>query len=418
MQGRASFFATSGLVCLSLSMAGCRSAAVEERESVAWLVQHGRFEEAVDRARREAETRPGDEEAKARYREARVALILELGREAVFAGSPEEGLRSFEQAREISPENQVVLRWIEKTRNQLAQEWMDRATEFNASDRLANAEEAYEKVLEYVPDHAEAQIGLARVLFLMNYRSGLSRSYFVEGVRTFRDLLLFQSRRHFYASYDYDRANDRAKERGTEVGQLLAEERLAQARGLEDRGLYHAARNEYRLTLLIDPSNAAAREGVERMNRETRADRILTQADMFLRRGDLEKASERVREGGGLTEGQTDRTGRIAAEIEEARLRKTYTEARALERDFRYPEAVEAYDELLAATESYEDAFARRENVLEFIQLAEQYYELALQAPTDEGAADYLRRIPVFWPEYKDVEERLAEIEAAGDSGP
>jgi tetratricopeptide (TPR) repeat protein len=411
------FLVASGLAGVFLVLAGCRSNG-EGRDSVAWLAQHGRFEEAVELARKEAEEDPDDRRAQRQYLEARVAAILESGRRAVFAGFPEQGLALFEQARELDPENPIVQSWIEKTNDQLATEWLDRAVDYAASERLANAEEAYEKVLEYDPDRAEARIGLARVLFLMNYRSGQSRSYFDEGVRTFRDLLLFQSRRQFYASYEYDRANERARERGIEVGALLSEERLAQAQGLEQRGLYHAARNEYRLSLLIDPSNAAAQEGIDRMDKETRAELILTKADMQLRRGDFDRATELASEAGELTEAQKDLTGRIHGEIEDARLRKMYDEARSLERDFRYVEAVEAYDRLLAMIDAYDDALPRRENVKEFIELAAQYYESAMQAQTDEEAADFLRRIPVFWPGYRDVEARLAELEKRKEEVP
>ncbi len=395
-----------------LVMGACRAPKEEEGPSIAWLIRHGRYAEALERAEKDANDNPGDEVAQTVYRDARVAYVLELGREAVFAGAPEEGLSYFEEALALAPDNAVVRSWVDKTRLQLAVEWMDRASEFNASEQLNDAEQAYEKVLEYVPDHQEASFGLSRILLLKNYRAGQSRSYFVEGIEAFRQFLLPQSRRDFHVSYDYDETNVRAGERRAEVEKLLAEERIAEARALEEQGLYHAARNEYRLALVADPGNETARDGLDHMDRETRADRLLSEADMHVRRGELERAEELIEQGVQLTEDQTDRTGALNAEIEEARLRSLYDEARALERDFLYPEAVEAYDRLLAEVEFYEDTLARRETILEFIALAEEYYAKALEAPTDKEAAEYLRQIRVFWPEYRDVEQRLAEIEA------
>ncbi len=400
------------LLAGSLLAGACRATRHEEGPSIAWLVRHGRYAEALERAEKNAEENPLDELAQAVYRDARVAYALDLGRQAVFAGAPEEGLACFEEALAIAPDNAVVQSWVDKTRLQLAIEWLDRAAEFNASEQLDEAEKAYEKVLEYIPGHQEASFGLSRILLLKNYRAGQSRSYFVEGIEAFRLFLLPQSQRDFHVSYDYDETNERAKERRAEVAKLLAEERVAQARALEEQGLYHAARNEYRLGLLSDPRNETARDGLDQMDRETRAERLLSEADMHVRRGKLERAEELIEQGVQLTEDQADRTGALSAQIEEARLRSLYDEARALERDYRYPEAVGAYDRLLSEVEFYEDSLARRETIQEFIALAEEYYAKAAGAKTDEEAADYLRRIPVFWPEYLDVEQRLAEIEA------
>jgi hypothetical protein len=134
MHRRVPFLVASGLAAAVVVLAGCQSDGTE-RGSVAWLAQHGRFEEAVELARKEAEEDPDDRRAQRQYLEARVAAILESGRRAVFAGFPEQGLVLFEQARELDPENTTVQSWIEKTNDQLATEWLDRAVDYAASAR-------------------------------------------------------------------------------------------------------------------------------------------------------------------------------------------------------------------------------------------------------------------------------------------
>jgi tetratricopeptide (TPR) repeat protein len=90
-----------------------------------------------------------------------------------------------------------------------------------------------------------------------------------------------------------------------------------------------------------------------------------------------------------------------------------YQNARMLSDDYRYPEAVAAFDELLAVAPDYKDAALRKSTLEEFIRLAEEFYAKALDADDDAEAEEYLRAIhPVIWPEYKDVVERLQAIEA------
>ena len=402
----------TGLLFLGLgALAACKSGGTDPEQDVAWLVRHARFVEAVEVARRRAEADPDDPRAQTLYRDARVAYVLHQGRQAVFDENPAEGLELCLAAAQLDPNNRVVQDWIVKTKRQLAVEWLDRAADLYGSEQLDEAEQAFEKVLEFVPDSPEGRKGLARVLLLQNYRAVQSKTYFEEGVRSFRDYFLQQARRNFDVSYNYDRENDRARARGDDVDQMLAKERLAQAYGLEERGLFHAASNEYRLVLLIDPDDEEAKEGWDRMDRETRASRALDAAKMHLLRGDHEQARENLAAIRGMTRRQTDRVGQIEALLEEAKLRAIYVEARTLERDYRYPDAVAGYDRLLELAPYYEDAIARKTTLEEFIVRAEDYYTKALAAETEKEAAEYLRQIPILWPEYRDVEARLSDIE-------
>ena len=258
----------------------------------------------------------------------------------------------------------------------------------------------------------QASLGLSRVLLTQNYRAGQSRSYYQEGIRSFREFWLGRSRHEFDVSVLYDETNTRAAKRREDVERVLAMERLDKARALEEDGLFYAAGKEYRLVLLLEPDNEEARDGYDRMDLETRAHRKLAEAEMSALRGDLERASELVADAELLADQSDEAMERMAVGIEEKRLRAMYDEARAFERDYQYPEAVEAYGRLLDEVEFYEDAITRMVTIEEFIALADECYAGALAAASDEEMAAYLRRIPVFWPEYRDVEERLAEVEA------
>jgi tetratricopeptide (TPR) repeat protein len=401
----------TGTWLLLLILAGCRSAERRREEQVAWDIQHGRYAEALEAARRLAADDPRDGGLQAMARDAELAYVLDLGRDEVFAGNLERALALFERAQALDPANALVASWIGKTRRQLATHWLDVAAGHTGPEGLEECAEAYEKALQYEPENLDARRGLAHVLLLRNYRAGLSKTYFEDGLASFRELLLQQARRGFQVSRHY-RENEPAAKRAEQVEGMLADERLAQARELEAAGRYFAARNEYRLVLVADPDHPEGRAGLDRMDREARATRTLAEAEMELRRGELEEAAEALEQAAVLTEVQEDGLALLKNDIQERRHERLYEDARNLVSDYRYVEAVAAYEELLSLVPDYKDAALRKQTLEEFIRLADELYGKALEAKDDKLAEQYLRAIPVVWPEYKDVAERLAEIEA------
>jgi hypothetical protein len=409
---RTSLLALALLAALAAHAASCRSAGSTQRE-VAQLVRHGRYGEALELAAEEARRNPRDEEAQETLRRAKVALMLAQGRDAVFAGDAEAGLDIFQRAWAIDPGNPIVAQWLEKARQQLAVRWLDYAQDLSGED-LEEARHAFQRVLDYDPKNQDAQLGLSRTLLRMNYRFGLSESYYREGLLAFRLLLLQPADRGFGISKKYapgPEEEQRAEERREEVRAMLVQERLAQARDLEREGLYFAASNEYRLALLLDSDNVEAREGRDRMDREVRAQRKLSEADMHIRRGEFEKAGPLLDEGALLSREQGDIVSRLRSQVEEARLRELYDRARTFERDYMYPEAVAAYGVLLSEVEFFDDAITRKATLEDWIEKAGELYALAQAADTPRERYDYLRQIEVIWPEYRDVEEQIAELE-------
>ncbi|NOT30594.1 MAG: hypothetical protein HOP15_09135 [Planctomycetes bacterium] len=408
------FLGLPGLALAGVVLAGlaaCNGPASDREQRVVEAVQQGRFGEALEHARRFAQANPDDPKSQALYRDAQIACLLDQGRDEVFHGDLTRGLGLFEQARAIAPEHPTVASWIQKTRAQLAVEWLDAAAARSGPEHLDEAEGCFEKVLEYDPANEGARQGLAHVLLLKNYRAGMSKTYFDDGLSSFQELMLERARRDFQISNRY-RENEPASLRGQQVEEMIAEDRLDQASRLESAARYFAARNEYRLVLLIDPDNAAGRAGLDRMDREARATSTLAEADMAMRRGEFARAEESLAVAELLTEAQRDGVSLMQSGIEVQRLAEKYDAAQSLWRDFRYPEAVVAFDELLALAPEYEDAARRRATLLEFIRMAEEFYPKALEATDERVAEEYLRQIQLVWPEYKDVVERLKAIEA------
>ena len=398
--------------CAALAaLAACAAPGGNGAHDVEDDVRHGRFEEAVRTASRLREQDPGNVRYEELHRDASVAWLLDHGRRLTFRDRDEEALESFLEAQTIDPESPQAAAWVDKTRRKLSRTWAERGLELHASGRLEEAIEAYERALHHLPGERSAVTGLAEAVIQVNYRLGLGKAYFDEGLRAMAQYRLEQARSRFTYTQKYQPGDERAAARRGQVESLLAGQRLAVAVGLEGLGKFAAARNEYRLALALDPLLVEASEGSERCRDEARASVLLSEAKMEVRRGRLERAQALLDEGEVLTTRQKDLFEGARAGIEQTRLEAVYQRALTLERDFLFEDAVARYDELLGMAEFYKDALARRDTLKEYIRLASELYERAANAASDEERLGELRRIRVFWPEYRDVAEQVQRLE-------
>lgn len=395
---------------LALLFVACRSS--EPSRDVDYLVRRGQYGAALRKAERLADERPESREAQEVYAEARVAYMLDQARQALFDEEPEEALAILERAEAERPGHPMVELWTAKVRSQLAEEWLDRANDHLASGQLDLAGAAFERSLGYDPSNIQTRLGLSRVLFMQNYRAGQSRSYYTQGVTAFRELLLPEADNSLAKSLHYDDDNEEARARREQVRLVMIEDRMASARALEEAGLYPAARNEYRLALLLDEGNEEAADGLDRMDREVRALTVLDAVDMDFRRGDFQNAEAALAQADIISERQDDDVRAMRGQMEDARLRGMYERALGLERDYKYEEAVVAYGELLAQADHYEDAISRKAYLEEFIQRAHELYAEFLETESDAERLALLREIELSWPEFKDVPDRIRSYEA------
>jgi tetratricopeptide (TPR) repeat protein len=380
-------------------------------DEVVRLIRSERYDAALALAAERAEKSPDDGKAQRLHLDATVAWLLERGRNAVFERRYEDALDEFNQALALAPDNGAVVNWIMKTRDELTVLWLDRGLEFLQSDEFDQAIQAYELAEYYTPRDPEALFGATRVLFLINYRQGMGEDYYNQGVRAVHEHFLTQARHKFAASNKYNDGDLAAQQRRERVEAALAEERLYVARGFEAGGNYGAAQVEYRVILKLEPDNAQALAGMERMNAEVAAGRLLGQADKLIRQKRFDEALEKLQAGRAITLVQDDHFSRMTAEIEVAHWQALYERGLDEERDFRYDQAIATYAELLAAAEFYEDAEQRKKTLEEYVKRAADLYAQLEAAESPEAEEAILRQFEVFWPEYKDVGLRLAAIE-------
>jgi tetratricopeptide (TPR) repeat protein len=405
-----------GALFASALLVACNSTggAKPNERDVAWLVQHGRYEQAVRVAAEESAKNPDDDKAKDAWRLASVAWRLEQGRRLSFVGQDVEALEHFDAAQELAPEAPQVQAWISATQDKLASRWVDRAIEAHASDDLDEAVRCYEVALAYRADHRLAGEGLGRALLQLNYRRGMGDSYYERGTRALNEYWLEQAAHHFSSTLKYDE-NERAEHRRSQTATLRAENRALIAGDLEETGQYAAARNEYRIATLFDPEHAESLAGLERMKIEERAAEHLREADRRIMKGDFAGAEKEIDLGEALTQRQAAVFAGERERLIEARLTARYETARAIESDHRFEEAIVSYDALLESSPLgyFRDVIARRDSLQDSVTRAQALYEQALATEEVLKRAQLFRQVLLVYPEFRDARQRLAEAEAA-----
>ncbi len=401
-------------LALGPALGGCSSP--DPSADVVDLVKNGEYARALRAAERNASAAPGDQRAQEILRKAKVAYLLQETRLTLFEGDPAGALALVEAAAEIDPGDPTVATWTLKIKRQLAEEWLDAANDLSASGKVEDALDAYERALAYDPESNAAKLGVARVLLTMNYREGRSKSYYNKALEALRDYLLPQADNSFAKALHYDKTNDRARDRRQEVREALVSDRLDAGQRFEEQKLWFAARNEYRIALLIEPESESASDGFDRMDREVRARRGLDEAEMDVYRGELDRAKEALDESERFSEQQGEEVTVLRNRVEEADLETLYQHALDLERDYRFEEAVRAFDDLLDETGgSYADAATRRAALQDFADRAARLYAQYEAADNDLDRLRSLREIDVFWPEYRDVPELLSDFVRRGN---
>jgi tetratricopeptide (TPR) repeat protein len=404
---KATWKAPSIALLFATSLLACQT--IQTEESVSDLFRRGDFEEAYALAQTKAEEAPDDAYYAEVERMVEVAILLDEGRAQVFDGDLAGALETFFKADAAAPGHPVIRSWIGKVVGDLNDRTIrDGGTALMNGD-LVRASEMYERALVFEPGQEEAKAGLARTLLLANHRKGLSEEYYKEGVRSLREYWLGRAGKEFSAVEKYAPDDKRGSFRTKQVAGLLAQDRVLMAQDLEAKELYHAARNEYRIALLIDDQCADAVDGLARMDKEVAAAAKLDEAERATIRGDFKGAKEALVEGSDMTEAQTGEFASAKIDLDEARWKKLYLAATDSEADGDYERAAKLYDQLLQETGYYEDAVERRRTALDFIKLAERLYGEAQAAKSPKARRQKLEQIAVFWPEYKNVSKLLAK---------
>jgi tetratricopeptide (TPR) repeat protein len=402
----------TGLFALGL-LGGCRATPESDR-SVEDLFGRGEYRAAYHLAAQRSGEFPDDAEAAALTERARVAYWLDRGRELVFADRLLEAKEIFVALESDGAAPELVEAWLDKCNRMLAVTRRSDAWKAELDGDYDGAAELYREAVALWPKDEFAADGLERIETLAAWRTERGREYYNNGIRDLRNRRMAESLRSFRAAVDLLAQDPSAMHRAEEVLRMQAEERLQLADQLLDEGLYHAAAAEYRYAKVllddvdgIDAKIASAELEVEVLG-------SLGEADRMLRHGQADDSIALLEELAERTVLQGAEVGVALDAAREVRLESLYETALELERDFHFPEAIEAYDFVLTeAGGFYKDAISRKRTLGSYVDLADELYTEYTDAADDEARLDALHKIELFWPTYRDVPERVAEFESA-----
>jgi len=399
------------LVALPTFLCACVEEGVRPEDTVEWNLHHMQYSRALELAQQGVEKSPSDAHAAELLKRAQVAALLENGRRLTLDDRDVDALKTFEQALKLDEGSQEIQDWIRKTQLKLGDSWLQVALELHARGELNGALDAYEQSLRYHPGYQVALNGMDQVVKEVNHRDSLSKSYFEGGVHALSDYWLERAKGLFAYSNKYKPAQEHTLERSKQVSLLLAKQRQKVAQALEKQNLFGAARSEYRMALLLAPDDPPSKAALERCTNEVKAQRKLEDCHYQIMRGNFDRAAKLIEDGLALTTAQTEKFEGARAEIELQRNDKVYQGALALERDQRFPEAIEKYQGLLAQASFFKDTLARVDTLKGYVALAGELYQKYEQATDDKVRLDLLQQIRIFWPEYRDVTKLVTELE-------
>jgi tetratricopeptide (TPR) repeat protein len=406
------------LPCAGWALLAACSAPVDSSldpiEEVNQMVRFGRYAQAVEEAVRLRKEDPVNEDYELLHQATSVAHLLDRGRRATLQDQDYLALSLFAEALKTDPNEDLVKRWIHKTKNKMATTLTNEAIELAGSDSYQEAWGSFTKALEYVPDFAPAHEGLAAMDVKMAYRQVLAAEYYDQGIEGLveEEFAIAASRFGYVRKYRDEDA--RLRRRVGQVDQARSIEHQEAAALLEGEGLFYAARSEYGQALRQDSGNDAAREGLERAKLEAEVAILINKGESALMRGEFEKAKNVFEEASALTNAQEDVITAALTEVEAARIASLYQAARRLEDDRRYPDALQAYSSLLTQAPKYSDVEFRMIDLQARVQRTETLFQSLAGQRDESQALRTLQIIDVLWPDYRDVPERIETLERRG----
>lgn len=403
--------AVGALALAPVLLGGCR-AADQKDDSVESLFREQRYEQAYALAFERAAAAPDDDEAARLVERARIAYWMDEGRELVLAGDVQAGLDIFQSLAADGASPRAVQPWIDKCRRMLAEKRRSEAWTQELDGDFDGAARLYREAVDLWPEDEFARDGLERIEMLAAWRKERGADYYNSGIRDLRDLRMAEALRSFRAAVDFLAEDPAAVARAKEVLRMQAEERVQLADGLIEDGLFHAAAAELRHARILLDDLPGIDERIEAIEREVDVRERIGESARMLLREEADEAIALLEELLATTELQTEQVEEALAEARNARLDGLYERALELERDFHFADAIDAYDHLLdEAGDFHKDAISRRRTLASYIELAEELYGEYEAAQDDDARLDALRKIELFWPTYRDVPERIAELD-------
>ncbi|MEZ5987930.1 MAG: hypothetical protein R3F30_02140 [Planctomycetota bacterium] len=372
------------------------------------------YQVAEQLARRAVEENPGDARLAELYRQFNLAATLDRARDLIHVDKELEGIAILRGVLEEDPANADARRWLKKGIKKKTAKLLLQAEMELTAGRMAEAKQLCLQILDLDPESQEARDGLARVEEQALRNLEKAERFYLQAVDARAELEWQQVL--YYAeiarSYDPDREDARelklmASKRIARLLVRVAEDtRAAKLWGAASRAFSLAADYEER----NDPATAKELRGkADEMDQEQEADALLDQARMRLISGRFDDAVALLEQADPLCHHDRVRFTELRFEIRNARAKAAFEQARRLERDHRFDEALEIYRGLVDGLGG-DEATKRIRSIEETLKRVEELYgqaaKLEAEGKLDE-AEGLWREIRALHRRYKDVDEKL-----------
>jgi len=419
--------AAAAFALTALLGASCASTAGTDRriEGIQDLVREGEYVAAAEASADLTESLSEGSDARARAERLQVEVSIASGlasaRELSLADRDTEALAIIEELDAAHPGYPVIDEWRLRTREKLGRRWFRAAREAVAAEDFDAARAAYARSIEYDPTPSLSEDLLADLARIEDYRAQVAEDLYYGGVRLFTDLQIAEAVNRFEAVQKYDEGNEKALRREAESKSVLADDRAAEGERLAAMGFYSAAAKEYVQANRLDPDDERISALLAELRVEAKVQEDLINAQSMVLRSEFDDAVALLGDALERTKRQRESVQAAIQAAEDARTEARYRRAVDLQYDFQFERALGVYDEILGGRDFYKDVRARADALRGYVADAERLYAAVEASEYDAEKLDLLRQIEVFWPDYRDVQERIsalvARLDALEDAG-
>lgn len=403
-------------VCVALpALVGCATPNLHfdrAREEYA----HSDFFQAWQSIQLAREQAPDDPDVRAAYEKIRIAWLLKDAQQRIFQGDEVGGLENLERVLVLDADNPIALRLKDRARLKLAEAAAEQGDRLRSGGDLEGALAKYDEALRLTPGLGLAEEGKSAVQDVWRRLRSDAREHYLEGVRALAERLFLQTRYHMGLALEKDPTMQEAREPVEMASRLLAQERYAKAKDMEERGFWKPALREYREIASAYPDFEGLEARIGAMEAEVEAEDLATKGSTAAFRGQFRDARDFLEQAMQVTARQRDEISETLLFVHEREIEQRYTLAKDEELQGRLETALEAYRLIDREAPGFLDVRTRIQDLQIQIDEGVKAYDAAVkaeQAGDIERAIEHLTDVMLYWPSYRDAKQRLQALRDA-----
>lgn len=360
------------------------------------------------------------------YDEVRFRYLLERGRQEIYADRELQGIATLNDALQMQAGDEMALQLIDRAERKLAKRETVIGTDHLLKNDFENAIAAFRKAQQYKPGFKAAVEGEERVQAAVARLHGEAQKQFLEAIRKMPEFRYPEVDWHAQAALTRDPSRADAADVKERAMKELAQGSRRRADEARDAKNYGAALMEYRSARDLAADLPGIAEAIAQMEREVQATWKTEQAQLEMQADRFAKARALLDEAYELSTLERTTINELRLQTSRRVGMTQYAAARDLELQGLKQEALVAFEAIATEWPTGLDDEQTRIGALKLdIDAAVKAYaagEEAEQKGELAVALDQFKTARTYYAKYRDVEQRVAQVEAkmqppAGDGG-